>query len=331
MGLFDKFNNKKPGSNTDTKCAEDALAKTEKALDIRSRTLAVQNQLQEIAASQPVNLDNILNMIGSLGTDNAIDQSIIDGLASVLGNDPDPIKMTQYFSGIIAKRILTVADVRKIPGALFAQKGGTPLDITSSLVYTQPMHLFGSTSLIQPARFAQSPYSVAFNENSLITIGSDTFNNYLTNTSGSYASPFVGHLWVIKRNDTLRGDAKFLIESEYGYKAGIQLTDDTAIVVMLNHHKALKVESSITQDVAAPPNLGVNLVFEESDLDEQFEVSTVGPMEVTVQGTNVSITHYQLPMYTPIAEAILASLISGRMDMLPTWIMNNLSKQFKFN
>jgi hypothetical protein len=326
--MFEAFNNKK---KTEKSCsAEEQLIKTEKAIDIQRRMTIAQNQLMELSANQSIDFKAVMDMIGTLGTDNGIEQNIVERLTDVLGNDPDPVKLTKYFSGMIAKRVLTVADVRKIPGNLFASKGGTPLDITSDQVYVQPMHLFGAAALIQPARYKQSPYSVAFDENSQITIGADTFDNYLTNTTGSYSTPFAAHLFVLKRNDTLRGDAKFFVESEFGYQAGLQLTDNTAAVLMLNHQKAIKVESAITEDVGAPPNLVTNLAYTASDLDEQYELTTTSPMEVEVRGTNVSITHYQLPMYTPIAEAVLASLISGRLDMLPTWVLNNLSKTFKF-
>lgn len=325
--MFDKFKNAKTQM---VRSENDQLTIVENAISDKLRRNKIQAQLIEIQNSEPMNLDRVMDIIGTLGTDNSINQSIIDGMRGVLGNNSDPVAMTKYFSGLIAQRVLTIADVRKIPGNLFASRGGVPLDVTSNLVYVQPIHLFGGASLIQPARFAQSPLSIAFDDNGEIIIGADTFSNYTTATDGSYTAPFVAHLFILKRKDTLKGDSKFFIESEFGYKAGLQLTDDTAAVLMLNHKFANKVTSDITLNVATPPDLIAGLSFNSSNLDEQFEVSTNTAMDVTIEGVNVSITHYQLPMYTPISEAILASLISGRLDMLPTWILNNLSAQFKF-
>lgn len=325
--MFDKFKK----NNGNANCSqEEQLANTEKMLSTQKRIMAVNSELQALSASQPMNLDTIMNMLGTLGSDGSINQSIIDNMAQMFGNNPDPIAMTKYFSGLIAQRVLTVADVRKVPGSIFAYKGGIPLDITSDQVYVQPVHLFGASSLIQPARFKQQPLSIAFDANGQINIGNVLFSNYTSNTGGSYTAPFVAHLIVVKRNDTSLGDAKIFMTSEFGYEAGLQLTADTAAILMINHTKAIKVVSSSDNNVAAPPDLVVNLNFDASDLDDQFEIDTASPMEVVVTGTNVSLTHYQLPMYTPIAEAILASLISGRLDMLPTWMLNNLSKEFKF-
>lgn len=322
--MFDKFNKNK------TQNGGDQIAVLEKHVADTKRVVALQKDLADLNANQPMDLTRVMDMIGSLGTDGTIDQSIVDNMHKALGNNSNPIEMTKYFTGLIAKRVLTVADVRKIPAELFAYRGGSPLDITSARIYAQPAHLLGGASLLQPVRYTQKPLNVAFDPNGQITIGIDIFDNYTTNTIGTYASPFVAHLFILKRNDTLRGDSKFYVESEFGYKAGIQLTDDSAAVLVLNHKKAIKIGATSVADVATPPNLVYDLTFDTQDMDQEYELDTTTAMELNVTGTNVSVTHYQLPNYTPVAEAILAALIAGRLDMMPKWILSNLSAQFKF-
>lgn len=316
------------GSTKKVESPEQALAVVEKQLELRERQENVNRKMRDLSARQTVDIERVMTMIGDLGYDQSINQSIIDDLSNVLGNNSDPVKATKYFQGMIARKVLTIADIRKIPGSLFASRGGVPLDITSNLVYVQPAHLFGNCSAIEPARYQQSPLNVAFDENSEISIGVNTFNDYTTNTIGTYTVPFVGHLFVLKRNNILRGDAKFYVESEEGYRAGLQVTDDTAVVLVLNHIKAKKVTSDITPDTATPPNLVFDLNFTSTEQADQFELSFNTPKEVTVTGTNVSITHWQLPFYAPVAEAVLASLFTGRLKDLPQWILNNVSADF---
>lgn len=322
--MFQNFNKKENAQHNDP------LARVEAQVAHAKRVAAVQKDIEILNVNTPMDLSRVMDMLGDLGTDAQIDQSIIDTMRKALGNNSNPIEMTKYFTGIIAKRVLTIADVRKIPAELFAFRGGSPLDITSARIYAQPAHLLGGASLLQPVRYTQKPVNVAFDPNSQITIGVNVFDNYTTNTIGTYDDPFVGHLFILKRNDILRGDSKFYVESQFGYKAGIQLTEDAAAVLVMNHRKAIKVDSSSAFDTATPPNLVVDLTFNNGEIDQEYELTTNVPMELTVTGTNVSVTHYQLPNYTPVAEAILAAMISGRLDMMPKWILSNLSAQFKF-
>lgn len=334
--MFEKFAKGATGGNTTdsanglTKAEADHLAAMEAQIATRERVQNLNNKIRIIQANEPMDMAKVMDILGNVGQDGLVDNSIIEGMRQFMGNNSDPIKATQYFSGLIARRFLSVADTRKIPANLLAYRGGSAMDITSNLVYAQPIRLFGASSALQPARYQQTPLNLAFNDDGQIVQGSDVFNKYTTSTTGSYAKPFIGHLFILKRKDTLKGDSKFYAESEYGYRMGLQLTDDTGAVLMLNHTPAVKVTSSVALVTSAPPLLGVDLGFAQSSLDEQFELDTTVPMDVSIEGTNVSITHYQLPMYTPLAEAIMAALISGRLDMMPIWMLNNLSSQFMF-
>lgn len=333
--MFEKFNlGSSSARQTDgtglTKDEANQLTVLENQIATRERVQNLNNKLRAIQANEPMDMAKVLDILGNVGQDGLVDSSIVEGMRQFMGNNSDPIKATQYFSGLIARRFLSVADVRKVPANLLAYRGGSAMDITSNLVYAQPVRLFGAASALQPARFQQTPLNLAFNDDGQIVQGTDVFNKYTTATSGTYSRPFIGHLFILKRKDTLKGDSKFYAESEYGYRMGLQLTDDTGAVLMLNHTPAIKVSSSTALVTSAPPLLGVELGFASSELEEQFELDTTSPMDVSVQGTNVSITHYQLPMYTPLSEAILAALISGRLDMMPVWMLNNLSSQFMF-
>lgn len=310
----------------------DHLLALEAKLQADDKVRAIMSRVQDSISRQVISLDSVMNMIGSLGTDPSIDQSIVDEASNVLGNNSDPIKATKFFTGLIAKRILTIADTRKQPANLFAQLGGVNTDITSNRVFMSPIALLSACAYIQPVQWTQNPFSGSFDDNGEFVVSAVTFNNIDFSSTLPMGSntPFIGNLFIIKRKDMLKGDAKFFIRSAAGYRAGIQINEDTAVVLVLNHTTAKQFTGAITTDGTGAPTYSVDTSGTLTSIDTQYEVlfSGAGPT-INVTGTNVSITQYGLPMYTAIAEAFLATMISGRLDMIAAWTLSSLTAQIK--